>query len=267
MSMMPNAAMTENQQSPSEAAKRLKELRVRAGLSMKEVADALGWSLTKYQHYEDRYKKAALPIEMQKAIVELFTSKGVALPEVFDLFTVKVSPTPRQMRNMLATSLSQDLRSHRRREKQQIDESTIFKDNAKQWNEGVATNVPIFAKFHRGSSGRLTDVSVQDWVTPTQFGGETGIYGVYVNDESMAPRYIPGEVVYAHPGRPITHGCFVVAWQSEDDSDEVAIPFIAQYIWIRDGSYHFLTLKPERKLEIPEREILRLDRIVLAGER
>ena len=34
----------------SEAARRLKELREQAGLTMRTVSDALGWSLTRYQH-------------------------------------------------------------------------------------------------------------------------------------------------------------------------------------------------------------------------
>ena len=34
----------------SEAARRLKEFREQAGLTMRAVSEALGWSLTRYQH-------------------------------------------------------------------------------------------------------------------------------------------------------------------------------------------------------------------------
>ena len=37
-----------------------------AGLSMRQAADALGMSLTGYQHYEDRFKKAFLPVELMR---------------------------------------------------------------------------------------------------------------------------------------------------------------------------------------------------------
>src|SRR5512145_1844898 len=51
----------------SEVARRLKELREQAGLTMRSVSDALGWSLTRYQHYEDRYKRKYLPFELARA--------------------------------------------------------------------------------------------------------------------------------------------------------------------------------------------------------
>ena len=44
----------------SEAARQLKALRERAGLSMREVAESLGWALTRYQHYEDRYRRRVI---------------------------------------------------------------------------------------------------------------------------------------------------------------------------------------------------------------
>ena len=45
----------------SDAARRLKALREQAGLPMRAVADHLGWTLTRYQHYEDRFRRRYLP--------------------------------------------------------------------------------------------------------------------------------------------------------------------------------------------------------------
>ena len=61
----------------SEAARQLKALRERAGLSMREVAESLGWALTRYQHYEDRYRRRFLPIELMRHMAALFAQKGV----------------------------------------------------------------------------------------------------------------------------------------------------------------------------------------------
>ena len=61
----------------SEAARQLKVLRERAGLSMREVSESLGWALTRYQHYEDRYRRRFLPIELMRHLAALFAPKGV----------------------------------------------------------------------------------------------------------------------------------------------------------------------------------------------
>src|SRR5690242_18441458 len=69
----------------SEAARRLKMLRERAGLSMRAVSEALGWTLTRYQHYEDRYRRNFLPIELANQLADLFSSRGVPRQDVLDL--------------------------------------------------------------------------------------------------------------------------------------------------------------------------------------
>ena len=69
----------------SEVARRLKELREQAGLTMRSVSDALGWSLTRYQHYEDRYKRKYLPFELARALEDMFVRQGVAAGAVLQL--------------------------------------------------------------------------------------------------------------------------------------------------------------------------------------
>lgn len=62
----------------SRAAKKLKELRRRAGLSLREMAREIGWGATRYQHYEDRYKKPFLPTEVLDAVWPILTRRGVS---------------------------------------------------------------------------------------------------------------------------------------------------------------------------------------------
>ena len=69
----------------SEAARRLKELREQAGLTMRAVSEALGWSLTRYQHYEDRYKRRFLPFELARDLEAIFTPHGVESGAVLQL--------------------------------------------------------------------------------------------------------------------------------------------------------------------------------------
>src|SRR5579872_7025833 len=57
----------------SEVSRRLKLLRRRAGLTIREVAQALGMEHgSSYQHYEDRFRKAFLPLELVMKLVPIF---------------------------------------------------------------------------------------------------------------------------------------------------------------------------------------------------
>lgn len=87
----------------SPAARRLKQLRQRAGLSIREVAQALGMEHgSSYQHYEDRFRKQLLPLELVQKLVTLFAPGGVDPAELYALAGVNgtgerplVSPSPR----------------------------------------------------------------------------------------------------------------------------------------------------------------------------
>ena len=76
----------------SQAARRLKMLRERAGLSMRAVSEALGWTLTRYQHYEDRYRRNYLPLELARQLSDLFAQRGVPPADVLALAGVETTP-------------------------------------------------------------------------------------------------------------------------------------------------------------------------------
>src|SRR5690349_24972432 len=76
----------------SQAARRLKMLRERAGLSMRAVSEALGWTLTRYQHYEDRYRRTYLPLELARQLGDLFAQRGVPSADVLALAGMEATP-------------------------------------------------------------------------------------------------------------------------------------------------------------------------------
>jgi len=66
--------------------RRLKQLRQRAGLSIREVAHALGMEHgSSYQHYEDRFRKPLLPLELAQRLVPIFGAKGIDAAELYAL--------------------------------------------------------------------------------------------------------------------------------------------------------------------------------------
>ena len=70
----------------STAARKLKLLRQRAGLSIREVAHALGMEHgSSYQHYEDRFRKAHLPLDLMRKLMPIFAKGGVEAAELLAL--------------------------------------------------------------------------------------------------------------------------------------------------------------------------------------
>ncbi|HEY5209913.1 MAG TPA: LexA family transcriptional regulator [Stellaceae bacterium] len=76
----------------SAVSRRLKEIRRRAGLSIREVAEALGMEHgSSYQHYEDRYRKALLPLDLTQKLVPIFSQAGADPAELYALAGVDAS--------------------------------------------------------------------------------------------------------------------------------------------------------------------------------
>ncbi|MDE2229436.1 MAG: transcriptional regulator [Alphaproteobacteria bacterium] len=70
----------------SAASRKLKQLRQRAGLSIRQVAQALGMEYgSSYQHYEDRYKKPLLPLEIVLKLVPILAPAGIEAAELYAL--------------------------------------------------------------------------------------------------------------------------------------------------------------------------------------
>lgn len=70
----------------SATARRLKQLRAEARLSLREMAESLGMTATGYQHYEDRFKKRYLPGEMRADLLATLVPRGIPATEISGLF-------------------------------------------------------------------------------------------------------------------------------------------------------------------------------------
>lgn len=69
----------------SPASVALKKMREQAGLSVREVAAALGRKPSSYQHYEDVYKKPFLPFDLVRDLADIFAPYGVPRDAVLAL--------------------------------------------------------------------------------------------------------------------------------------------------------------------------------------
>lgn len=70
----------------SPAAIKLKELRKSARLTVRAVAQHLGYAHgSGYQHFEDNYSKPLLPYDLVESLIPLFVPKGIEARELLRL--------------------------------------------------------------------------------------------------------------------------------------------------------------------------------------
>ncbi|HUB97192.1 MAG TPA: S24 family peptidase [Stellaceae bacterium] len=79
----------------SPVSRKLKQLRQRAGLSIREVAHQLGMEHgSSYQHYEDRYRKPYMPLDFVRRLIPIFEQGGVGAADVYALAGVDAAQRP-----------------------------------------------------------------------------------------------------------------------------------------------------------------------------
>ena len=69
----------------SEAARKLKQLRERTGMSVRQLADQIGRPTSSYAFYEDNYRKSFLPIDLVRQLVPILTPYAIEVSEIMQL--------------------------------------------------------------------------------------------------------------------------------------------------------------------------------------
>ncbi len=217
----------------SEVARRLKELREQAGLTMRAVSDSLGWSLTRYQHYEDRYKRKYLPFELARALEEMFVRQGVAVGSALQLAGIEGSqsagprPNPAAARpvSLNATTAQRDL--------------------------------PVNSAFREGAEGFwfVTEEAKEFVERPANLRGVANAFALYAAGDDMQPRYLAGELLYVNPNRPITPNCFVAVEFADGRG------LVRQFLRRTHDGVFVRRLHPDQEVRLPAPEVKRLYRI------
>ncbi|MGH6932504.1 MAG: XRE family transcriptional regulator [Dongiaceae bacterium] len=219
----------------SEAARRLKQLRERAGLSMREVAEALGWTLTRYQHYEDRYRRQFLPVELCRTAAGLFASHGIEPRAVLELAGVDPgAPGPG-----IVTG--------------RFGETVPMTQNR---------DLPVIGAVKGGSEGfYFNEGDPKEFVIrPANLSGATNAFALYVDGDSMEPRYFAGEILYVNPNRPITKGSFVAVELNDGRG------MIKQFLRRSDEHVVLHQFNPGKDIRLHARDVKQIYRITGSGE-
>ena len=108
---------------------------------------------------------------------------------------------------------------------------------------------------------------VVDYVTrPPHLAGATNAYAVYVVGSSMEPRYYAGELVYIHPGKPVTTGAFVLVQVKPESEGETPRAFMKRLVRRTATKVTFEQFNPPKELDIKASDIQSMHRIVGSAE-
>jgi SOS-response transcriptional repressor LexA len=229
----------------SPAAQSLKRLRNSIGLSMRATADALGWSLTRYQHYEDRYRRRYLPLELAEALARIFGRYGMPADKVLALAGISGVAAEPPSAETAAPFLPRG-----------VDIPPIDRLAA------LRRDLPVLGAVKGGSDAfYFNDGEPKEYVVrPPGLVGVSNAFALYVCGESMVPRYYAGEILYVNPNRPLTRGCFVAVELTDGQG------LIKQFIRRDDELLVLAQFNPPKEIRLPAAQVKQVYLITGSGE-
>ena len=90
--------------------------------------------------------------------------------------------------------------------------------------------------------------------------GAPDAYAVYMTGDSMEPRYLPSELLFINPARPIPRGCFVVVQKTN------AAALVKRGVSQCGPAITVEQFNPEERFKIPRFEMVAVHRIVGSKE-
>jgi len=235
-------AMIDRRKAVEERAERLKQARHRAGFSSAvNAAKFFGWNGNTYKAHEagrngfdndagQLYAKA-----FKADLAWLMTGKGDAL---------KGDASDQPKDNFLPAS--------------NISPSFDIPEISKQ-------RIPVYGVAIGGADGAFQmNGDIIDYVfCPPGLERVPGVYAIYVQGESMEPRFEAGETVWVHPNRPVRPGDDVVVQIKENDCDD-PVGFIKRLV--KKTTEHLVVkqFNPPKEIEFYMDTVVSCHRVVFA---
>jgi phage repressor protein C with HTH and peptisase S24 domain len=202
---------------------------------MRAVSEALGWSLTRYQHYEDRYKRRFLPFELARDLEAIFAPHGVESGAVLQLAGIE-SGQPVNQRREAAPVRAAPAQAQR--------------------------DLPVMGTVRGDSDGFLfVQGEAKEFVErPANLKGVFNAFALYMDGDVMEPRYYAGELVYVNPNRPLTKNCFVAVELTDGQG------LIRQFVRRSEDEVVLRQFSPAKDLHLKASTVRKVYRITGAVE-
>lgn len=189
----------------SDVAHRLKALRLEAGLSARQLAQAIGDSENSYQHYENRYKRPYQPVDLMQRVAPVLARHGIDPARVLELAGTTPEAVGMRAASPAAPSSAALVRAP----------SAVSAPQPAAFDR--TDRLPVFGSAQAGPDGQTIGSEPVEWIDrPEALRGVLRAFAVYVMNDSMEPRYEQGDMLYIHPHRAPRRNCHVVIRKTDD---------------------------------------------------
>src|SRR5579863_4393274 len=121
-----------------------------------------------------------------------------------------------------------------------------------------ADRIPVMGVGEGGGDGKsLWNGEIVDYVPrPPALSGAPNGYATYVVGTSMEPRYHPGELIYVHPGKPVTPGAYVLVQLKAPAEGEPPLALIKRLVKKTGQRYVLEQFNPQKQFDVPVKEVV-----------
>lgn len=124
-------------------------------------------------------------------------------------------------------------------------------------------DVPLLGTVWGGESGDFSmNGETGDYMRrPPRYAGRADLFALFVQGESMQPRYFSGELIYVEKQRPPQNGDHVVVELLPDESG-VCEAYLKQLVAITPTKIRLQQYNPTKTIEIERRRISQILRVL-----
>ena len=128
-------------------------------------------------------------------------------------------------------------------------------------------DLPIFGQAMGGADGsfEMNGQVVEFVERPPSLGGARNAYGIYVQGDSMSPRFEAGWLVLVNPSRPVRKGDNVVV-QIKGAAEHAPLAFLKVFEARTPTQLVVRQFNPPRMLEWPVTDVISMHRVVGVAE-
>lgn len=238
--------------SASEVAKQLVRLRERAGIGVREFAELIKFSPSRYHYYEREFKKAYLPFEFVEKLAPHLIGKGqppITIGEITSLYATK------QNGQIVAS--------------QEVDgtevELALEAPTIPNIRSSMPRDVPVLGTATGGAEADFTIMNgdAVDWVRrPPRIMGRKDVFALWVRSDSMAKWRSNGDLVYCEAVRGPQNGEHVVILMKPSRGDDFRPAFLKRLISSGGSNYTVEQYNPAKQFKIPKDKVQALYRVI-----
>lgn len=239
---------------------KLNGLRIRAGLSLAEVAAGAGYKTPSgvQQFFSPHYDPGSLAVKVAHKLAPVLAGRGEPVISEHEVYDLTMLPTP----SIMTIKPVQEVET--------APQTPTLK--------GALKDVPVYSsalaadiEFDEAGNGlkpvEQTVFEMGEVVTHVRRPPgllATKVYALFVSGSSMEPRYRPGDPVFVDPQRPPSIGDDVIVqlFSADTDNEEVVSGLIKTLVR-RTGSYLELEqYQPHITFRVPMQRVAQIHRVI-----